>query len=201
MSMISKPIINEAYVKFISQHGFVDCPMFENVQLNMNGNIKVDGKLREYDIKNPKYYYRTSINGVRYSLNRLMAVTFLGINYDDDCIIDHRNHNRHDNDIDNLRISNNSINSSNTKYANLVTPNTTNLISLKEINNQLYYDKTTKQFLIKLYDDLYKVPKIYTTINKNKTEYKSIKFSQDNIQHQFSYNKLMNYIKLRYNIA
>lgn len=195
MSLISKPIINEAYINYINQNGFVKCPMFENVELNMNGNIKVDGKIRTFTTEDPEAYYRPKINGTRYSLNRLMGVTFLDINYDDDCIIDHYDHNRHNNDIDNLRISTKSINNSNTKNANLTKPNLTNLISLKQFNNELYYDKSTKQFLVKLYDDLYKIPKIRTKTNpKTKTEYKSIQFSQNNVEHSYSCTKLMNYI-------
>lgn len=195
MSIISKPIIDEAYIKFINQHGFIKCPMFDNVELNMNGDIKVDGKLRKYNSKKPKLYYRVKINGVRYSLNRLMAVTWLGIKYDDDCIVDHFDHNRHNNDIDNLRISNKSINASNIEKANLTNPNPANLISLNQFNTNLYYDKSTKQFLIKLYDDLYKTLTIQTKQNsKTKTEYKSIKFSQNNVQHSYSCSKLMKYI-------
>ena len=180
MSVISKPIINDDYINFISSNGFVDCPMFKNVQLNMNGNIRINGKVRKYNIKNPKLYIRVRINKQRYSLNRLMAVTFMDINYDDDCIVDHYDHNRHNNDIDNLRISTNSINSSNTKNANLTNPNPTNLIHLKRFNKELFYDKSTKQFMLKLYDDLYKIIKIRTKINpKTKTEYKSIQFQQN----------------------
>lgn len=196
MSLISKPIINEAYINYINQNGFVNCPMFENVELNMNGNIIVDGKMRTFTTEDPEAYYRPKINGTRYSLNRLMAVTFLDINYDDDCIIDHYDHNRHNNDIDNLRISTKSINNSNTKKANLTKPNSANLISLKQFNNDLYYDKSTKQFLVKLYDDLYKIPKIRTKTNpKTKIEYKSIKFSQNNVEHHYSYSKLLKYIE------
>lgn len=195
MSIISKPIINEAYINYINEHGFVDCPMFMNVQFNMNGDIRINGKVKKYNIKNPKLYIRVKINGKRYSLNRLMAVTFLDIKYDDDCIVDHYDHNRHNNDIDNLRISTKSINNSNTKNANLINPNPTNLISLNHIVSNFYYDKSTKQFMVKLYDDLYKILKIRTTINtKTKIEYKSIQFSHNNKQHQFSYNKLLKYI-------
>ena len=195
MSIISKPIIDEAYIKFINQHGFIKCPMFDNVELNMNGNVKVDGKLRTYNSKKPKLYYRVKINGQRYSLNRLMAVTWLDIKYDDDCIVDHFDNNRHNNDIDNLRISNKSINASNIEKAKLTNPNPANLISLNQFNSKLYYDKSTKQFLLKLYDDLYKTINIITKTNqKTKTEYKSIKFSQNNIQHCYSCKKLMKYI-------
>lgn len=195
MSIISKPIINKAYINNINKNGFVKCPMFDNVELNMNGTIKVDNKIRIFKTKNPQAYYRPKINGQRYSLNRLMAVTFLDINYNDDCIIDHYNHNRHDNDIDNLRISTKSINNSNTTKANLTKPNHTDLISLKHFNNDLYYDKSTKQFLVKLYDDLYKIPKIRTKINpKTKTGYKSIQFSQNNIERSYSCTKLLKYI-------
>lgn len=195
MSIISKPIIDEAYIKFINQHGFIKCPMFDNVELNMNGNVKVDGKLRKYNSKKPKLYYRVKINGQRYSLNRLMAVTWLDIKYDDDCIVDHFDHNRHNNDIDNLRVSNKSINASNIEKAKLTNPNPANLISLNQFNSRLYYDKSTKQFLLKLYDDLYKTINIITKTNqKTKTEYKSIKFSQNNIQHCYSCKKLMKYI-------
>lgn len=195
MSIISKPIINEAYINYINQNGFVDCPMFTNVQFNMNGDIRINGKVKKYNIKNPETYYRVKINGTRYSLNRLMAVTWLDIKYDDDCIVDHYDHNRHNNDIDNLRISTKSINNSNTKNANLTKPNLSNLISLKEFNNDLYYDKSTKQFMVKLYYDLYKIPKIRTKSNpKTKTEYKSIQFSQNNEKHHYSYNKLLKYI-------
>lgn len=195
MSIISKPIINEAYINYINQNGFIDCPMFTNVQFNMNGDIRINGKVKKYNIKNPKLYIRVKINGKRYSLNRLMAVTFLDIKYDDDCIVDHYDHNRHNNDIDNLRISTKSINNSNTKNAKLINPNPTNLISLNHIVNNFYYDKSTKQFLVKLYDDLYKIPKIRTKTNpKTKIEYKSIQFSHNNKAHQFSYNKLLKYI-------
>lgn len=194
MSTISKPIINDDYINFINSNGFIDCPMFTNVQFNMNGDVRIDGKIKKYNIKNPKLYIRVKINGKRYSLNRLMAVTFFDINYDDNCIIDHLDHNRHNNDIDNLRISNKSINNSNTSKANLINPNPANLVSLNHIENNFYYDKSTKQFLIKLYDDLYKILKIKTTINpKTKIEYKSIQFQQNNIAHQFSYTKLIKY--------
>ena len=196
MSIVSKPIINEAYIEFINKYGFVKCPMFDNVELNMNGNIKVDNKIRTYKTKNSKAYYRPKINGYRYSLNRLMAVTFLDIKYDTDCIIDHYDHNKHNNDIDNLRISNKSINASNIEKANLSKPNPANLISLKHFNDKLYYDKSTKQFLVKLYDDLYKIPKIRTKTNsKTKTEYKSIQFSQNNVGHSYSCTKLIKYIE------
>lgn len=196
MSTISKPIINEAYINYINKYGFVKCPMFDNVEFNMNGDIRINGKVKKYNIKNPESYYKPRINGKRYSFNRLMAVTFMDINYDDDCIVDHFDHNRHNNDIDNLRISTISINNSNTKNANLINPNTANLISLNHIVNNFYYDKSTKQFLVKLYDDLYKIPKIRTKINpKTKTEYKTIKFQQNNIGHHYSYTKLMKYIE------
>ena len=114
MSVISKPIINDDYINFISSNGFIDCPMFTNVQFNMNGDVRINGKIKKYNIKNPKLYIRVKINGKRYSLNRLMAVTFFDINYNDNCIIDHLDHNRHNNDIDNLRISNKSITTRNT---------------------------------------------------------------------------------------
>lgn len=195
MSLISKPLIDANYIKFISQNAFVDCTMFTNVQLNMNGEIKINGKVKEYKIKNPKSYIRVSINNKKYSLNRLMAVTFYDMNYYDDYIVDHLNHDRKNNDIDNLRISTNSINSSNTINANLAKPNPTNLISLNEFHQDLYFDKSTNQIMIKLYDDLFKIPKIKIRINpKSKTEYKSIKFSQNNKEHHFSYKRIMDYI-------
>lgn len=196
MSIISKPIIDEAYIKFISQHGFIQCPMFKNVELNMNGNIKVNGKLRKYNSKKPELYYRVLIQGTRYSLNRLMAVTWFDINYDDDdIIVDHFNHNRHNNDIDNLRISDKSINASNTEKANLSNPKPDNLISLSYFNEKLYYDKSTKEFLLKLYDDLYKTLTIHTKKNpKTNTEYKSIQFRDNGKRYTYRCTKLFKYI-------
>lgn len=200
MSAISKPIINDEYIKIISANGFVDCPMFTNVQFNMNGEVRINGKIKKYKIKNPKLYIRVKINGKRYSLNRLMAVTFFDINYDDDCIVDHYDHNRHNNDIDNLRISTKSINSSNTKNANLTNPNPINLIYLKRFNKDLYYDKSTKQFMLKLYDDLYKIIQIRTKINpKSKTEYKSIQFQQNRKSIYLNYTKVIKYIESQLN--
>lgn len=195
MSIISKPIINEDYINYINKNGFVDCPMFPHVQFNMNGDIKINGKIKKYYKKNPKSYIQITINGKQYCLHRLMAVTFFDIDYYNNCIIDHFDHNPHNNDIDNLRISTSSINSSNKTNVNLTNPNPTNLINLIHVNKDLYYDKFTNQFLIKLYDDLYKIPKILTRINpKTKTEYKTIEFGQNNIRHCLSYNKLMKYI-------
>ena len=200
MSIISKPILDDNYMNLINSNGFVECPMFSHVQFNMNGDVKINGKVKKYNIKNPKLYYRVKINGKRYSLNRLMAVTFMDINYDDNCIVDHFDHNRHNNDIDNLRISTKSINSSNTKNANLTNPNPQNLINLIRFNKELFYDKSTKQFMLKLYDDLYKIIKIHTKINpKTKTIYKSIQFQQNRKKIYLNYTKVIKYIELQLN--
>lgn len=202
MSLISKPLIDTNYINSISKNAFVDCKMFTNVQLNMNGEIKINGKVKEYKIKNPKSYIRVRINNQRYSLNRLMAVTFYDMNYFDDYIVDHLNHDRHNNDIDNLRISTKSINNSNTINAKLAKPNPTNLINLNEFHQDLYFDKSTNQIMIKLYDDLFKIPKIKIRINpKSKTEYKSIQFSQNNKEHHFSYKRIMDHIRLQHKLT
>ena len=55
-------------------------------------------------VSKSKGYWRININGKYYSVHRLIANAFLGLDLDSELVIDHINHDIHNNSVANLRV-------------------------------------------------------------------------------------------------
>lgn len=65
-------------------------------------------------VSKSKDYWQIKINGKRYNINRIIANAFLGFDLDSELVVDHINHDIHNNSVENLRCITNQQNQFNT---------------------------------------------------------------------------------------
>jgi hypothetical protein len=105
-------------------------------------------------IKMTDEYIKIKSSGKLISAHRLIAIAFLGLNYNDKTIfIDHINHNKSDNRVSNLRLVTNQQNQWNQKNVKGYSKNYNKFVSLIRISN--------KQICLGRYDTAEEANQVY----------------------------------------
>ena len=173
----------------------------QNFQVVSFKNKKyTEGKILKPHINNNGYiYYKFSINGKPKNifLHHIIVKLFIDKNFDSTKFeIDHKNHNRQDNSIDNLcivsRLENNrNLSSKNGKEFNFLSDIGKSLVINEEA--QIYYSLDLDKFYMYI-NHTNKFKELHIFLNNGKNP--SIRYRYNNKQYMFSINKFKKSLNL-----
>ena len=155
------------------------------------------GRILKPDIRNGYIYYDFYVNGKRKRiyLHHIIVKLFIDKNFDSNKFdIDHKNHNRQDNSIENLAIvtrseNNRNVSSKNGKKFNFVDDIGKSLVINSEA--QIYYSLDLDKFFMYI-NHTNKFKELHVCFNKG---IPCIRYRYNNKQYQFSINKFKKSLK------